>query len=626
MNKDDLFIRLKNKFYACRNAKEDWYTLAKEAYSLYHGDQWCKQDIESLKCKGRPYLTFNQVMPLINSVIGSEINNRRTIKYIPREVGDVKSNELLSSVADWFRNEANGAITDTEIFKDSLITGMGWGEITLDYANSLSGKPVIKRLDPFKMVWDADAALSNITDAKYLFYINTLPLETLKLMFPRVEEHEFWIDDKNEDALLESSDQFNEKVRDFGTVIEARYKELDKVITYFDVFSKKEVTVPIKEYKNISKKYFEEYGIELTGFEHYQEVVRRAFLGSTKILEEVDSPLAPNGHFGWVCMTGYFDNINKRYYGLVKSIKDAQLCINKFFSEAVYNMNSQGKGGLFVEKGAVDNFDEFRSTVNFVDELTILNNGGLNKIQPKPSGQISPALSSLLNFSEGQMSRVTGISQEFLGTREINQPGVLEAHRKQSSLNILAPLFDNLKMYRKMQGEIILYLIQNYLSDGRLVRILGNDKEQYVSLIKEEVSNKEYDIIIEDQPLAFNDSERNFQIITQLLPMIQQFMTPDIMLEIMRHSPLPSDLVDGLRNAYTKQQQLLEQQQKQTAAIQQQQFQKEQQESQLRVQKEDMKDALDNQKKAAEINKINAQAVKEYSLAEKHNLDSIQEY
>lgn len=618
MNKVDLYKRLVSKYQACRENTAKWRCVAKKDYALYHGNQWDEEDIEALRCAGRPYLTFNQVMPLINAVIGSEINNRRVTKFVPRTLGDVKSNEMLTSVGNWFREEANGEKVDTNVFKDSLITGMGWSEVTLDYTTKVNGRPSIKRLDPFKMVWDSYASADNLKDAKYLFYATTLPIDQLEAMFPDEDKEEFLYRDDELGQETEDDDMYSSERKDdmggLGTIIEARYKRTEPAVTYVDPYSGEEITASPKEYKEAAALYEAAAGLPLAGIRHSRTVVRRAFLGASKILGEEDEPLAPEGSFGWTCVTGFYDNTNKMYYGLVKALRDPQMCINKFFSEAVYTFNAQSKGGVMVEEDAVRDINEFAATYNMIGEVTVLRNGGLQRIGQKPVAPLNPAMAQLLNFSTGQISQVTGISQEFLGTRDVNQPGILEAHRKQSSLNILAPLFDNLKAYRKAQGEIILHLIQRYLSDGRLVRIAGEDKQQYVPLIRDNVADLEYDIIIDDEPLALNDSERNLQIITQFMPMIQPYMTPEVALQIMRYSPLPSELVDGLVRAYESGQQ---QQQASMAAQQQAQ----QQEAQLELAKKQ----LDNQMAAAKIRKMEAETAKEASLADKHSVNTIQD-
>ncbi|MEL6088669.1 hypothetical protein AAFT18_01195, partial [Bartonella schoenbuchensis] len=90
--------------------------------------------------------------------------------------------------------------------------------------------------------------------------------------------------------------------------------------------------------------------------------------------------------------------------------------------------------------------------------------------------RISQWFFQLFNEARESLTHVTGLSAEFIGTREVNQANVLENTRRQSTLNLLAGLFDNLKLYRCRQGKIILYLIQNYLSDGRLIHAFPDQR------------------------------------------------------------------------------------------------------------------------------------------------------
>ena len=76
------------------------------------------------------------------------------------------------------------------------------------------------------------------------------------------------------------------------------------------------------------------------------------------------------------------------------------------------------------------------------------------------------------------------------------------------------------------------------------IRIVGEDKRQYVPLTKEAVANKTYDIIVDDSPTSPNEKERTWQILLQMLPMVKELVTPDVALEILAVSPLPASMVE----------------------------------------------------------------------------------
>jgi hypothetical protein len=109
--------------------------------------------------------------------------------------------------------------------------------------------------------------------------------------------------------------------------------------------------------------------------------------------------------------------------------------------------------------------------------------GGNPKIMPKPGGGLTQGHVDLMQFAITSIRDCTGINLELLGQKDVNQPGILEAQRKQAGMTVLATLFDSLRRFRKYVGRICLYLIQAYLSDGRLIRITGPEGARSIPLL-----------------------------------------------------------------------------------------------------------------------------------------------
>src|SRR5690606_2834903 len=99
-----------------------WRKEAREDFNFYAGNQWSEEDLNELRAKMRPALTFNRIAPLVNAITGSEINNRREVRYIPREQGDAHANEVLSNAAEWFRDECGAEDEESDAFQDAVIS------------------------------------------------------------------------------------------------------------------------------------------------------------------------------------------------------------------------------------------------------------------------------------------------------------------------------------------------------------------------------------------------------------------------------------------------------------------------------------------------------------------------
>lgn len=535
----------------------EWRKEAREDFQFYANDQWSEEDRNFLREQNRPAMTFNRIAPLVNAVTGSEINNRREVRYIPRQMGAAEANEVLTNAGEWFRDLTDAEDEESDSFADTIIGGMGWTDTRLDFECEPDGAPKIEGLDCFKMVWGFSKK-ANLADCDRQFYVDSKPLSEAEEMFPNVPPemlHAGWAttlmqDNPNPHDQTQANfytgtqnDQVDKYNRKMVTIVEARWLEREPYFRGPDIANPGQM----REYAEQQVLLIQKNVPEFKAVRQYRKVCRRAFIGK-KVLAPVDSPAVPEGVTGWECITGYRDKIKNQFYGLVRATKDPQRWSNKYFSQTAHLLNAKAKGGVLAERGAFENDREAELSWTKADAITWVKNGALSgqsaRIQPKPESQFPAGFWTLFEETKEAINQVTGLSPEFVGTREVDQAGVLEAQRKQSSLSLLAPLFNSLRRYRKRQGRIMLYLIQNYLSDGRLVRIVGKDKAQYVPLTKPDVTNINYDIIVDDAPTAPNEKERTWGYLMQLMPLVKEQVPPQMMLELLKYSPLPASLVD----------------------------------------------------------------------------------
>lgn len=559
---DELFRTLKTWIRKDMRHVAEWRKEAREDYEFYSGNQWSDEDRAKLMAKNRPVVTFNRIAPAINAVVGSEINNRREVRYIPREQGDAKANEVLTAAGEWFRDECGAEDEESDAFEDDVICGMGWTDTRLSFEEDPDGAPVVERMDPLGMGWDCNAVKPNLLDASRLWRVRSMSYTDaaeLTGIKDRGKLNAAWIrslagsDEKphDQDEADHYTGEQNEQA-DGGyknsrcLIVEVRWFEKQAYYRGPDINNPMEV----KEYDLRQFEMIRKQMPDFPGVKQHRKVVKRAFLGS-EVLGEPDQPMVPPGMFGWECMTGYRDKVKGQFYGVVRAAKDPQRWANKFFSQVQYLLNSQSKGGIAAELGVAKNQRQFEESWAKAEEITWLNDGALSgdkpKFVPKPTAQFPTGFFTLFQESKEEINQTMGLSLEFIGTREVDQAGVLEHQRRQSSLNLLASLFNSLRRYRKRQGKTMLYLIQEHLADGRLIRIVGDDMKQYVPLTKADVANKTYDIIVDDSPTSPNEKDRTWAILMQMLPMVKDLMTPEVAMELLALSPLPASLTEKLK-------------------------------------------------------------------------------
>ncbi|WP_416193723.1 phage portal protein [Nitrobacter sp. TKz-YC01] len=556
---DGLFDRLKG--WCCEDLSKTakWRSDAREDYAFEAGDQWSEEDKGVLRDQLRPVITMNRVGSIIDSVSGSEISNRQEVQYIPRTQGDVQVNEIFTSAAKWFRDECDAEDEESDAFRDVLICGMGWTETRLDYEDNPDGDPRIDRIDPLEMVWDSAAKKKNIIDGRRVFHIRRdIPIEEARALCPNddFEDADYnatWVNDEidkkdideNDGRFYDKPDQSAEEDSQKGdkrvTLVRAQWYEREPAFRIINPDDPGQIVTVGKKQHDAIQNAARNAGIPpLKSVRITRKVFKQAYLGRV-LLEVSEAPC--KDRFSFNCMTGKRDRNKNTFYGLVRSMKDPQRWANKWLSQTLHIMNSTAKGGIVAERGVFDNDAEAEESWAKQDAITWLKKGALQegRWKEKPQAQFPVGFYQLTEMAISSIRDVTGVNVEVLGMREATQAASLEAQRKQSAMVILQPMFDSLRRYRKNQGRTLLYLIQNYLSDGRLIRIVGEEGEQYVPLTRQP-QVETYDVIVDQSPTSPDQKQAIWGMLQQILPAIGKIIPPEVYMALLKYSPLPTSV------------------------------------------------------------------------------------
>lgn len=567
---DGLFSKLKGWCREDLDNSSDWRTEAREDFGMTAGAQWSEEDKSKLREANRPIITMNRIDPIVDSVSGSEVSNRQEVQYIPREQGDVQKNEVLTSAAQWFRDECDAEDEESDAFRDTIICGMGWTETRLDYDDNPDGEPKIERVDPLEMVWDTTAKKRNLKDMRRVFHIKRdVPIDEARALCPGDPDQPFedadynatWVDQDDGKEPNHKDNTFYGKEPDQAvkaddkrvTMVRAQWWEREAYYRVQDPTNPQSIIDLSKEEYDDLRVKMQKLGMPVKAVQSHRKVYKQAYLGAT-LLEIGDAPCKE--HFSFNCITGKRDRNTNTWYGIVRGMKDPQRWSNKWLSQLLHILNTSAKGGIIAERGAFEDDKQAEMSWAKNDTITWAKANALasNKIEPKPQAQAPAGFFQLTDFAIDAIRQTSGVNVETLGMREATQAASLEYQRRQSAMTILQPLFDSLRRYRKMQGRQLLYLIQNYLSDGRLIRIVGDQGARYVPLIHQEGS-AEYDVIVDDAPSSPNQKEAVWAMLTQLLPVFGKVLPPQTVISLLKYSPLPTAAQDDITKSLEQSQQ-----------------------------------------------------------------------
>ena len=557
----------KDCYRRSRDHTATWRDEAKEDYAFVAGDQWSDADRAVLEEDMRPIVTFDRCGPIIGSIRGYEINNRQEVRFIPRQLGDAPVNDLYTGAAKWLRDECDAEDEESDAFGDLLVCGMGWTETRMAYDADPEGKALIDRFDPLEAIWDPGSTKRNLSDARWVGRVRKMPREDVLALADRpgivitgdgapwsaAEDTSDNPHDATEARLYQNDQGGNgASTKAELVVLHLQWLKRETVYRVLDPQTQQIVSMPADRYEAL-KQQAEQYGAKLRAAKTAQRRVCQAFICGDTVLSSGPGP--DPERFTLRCMTGYRDRNRGVWFGLLRALKDPQRWANKFLSQTMHIINSGAKGGIIAEAGAFEDQQQAEQSWADQSKITWAKDGAIqhSRLMPKPVNPLPAGVQHLMEFSVISMRDVSGVNVETLGMADREQPGVLEAHRKQSAMTILAPLFDSLRRYRKEQGRVLLTFIREYLSDGRLIRIEGDEAAQYVPLLRQE-GTAEYDVIVDDAPSSPNLKEQVFGTLAQMMPMLLKGGIP-IPPEIVEYAPLPASLAASWKKMLTTAQQ-----------------------------------------------------------------------
>ena len=591
MTDEKFLLEVNDRLKKAREHLSEWRQEAKEDYDFVAGEQWAEEDKLTLREQLRPLITFNRISPVIDSIVGHQVQNRHETKFVPREIGDVGVNEVLTSAAKWIRDGSGSEDEETDAFMDSVICGYGWMETRMDYDDDPEGMIVESRVDPFEMYYDPAARKRNLSDMRYLFRVKEVSRYEFEDMFPDFNLDELGsgddIIDNLEDGEVDTVDPGdNYRFPDTATPKDGKYKVIEyqwcEKKPYYKVADQNELTEMDDEKYGIYEERMQLLNAEPKSVKMYKKVYKRAYICRGTVIEQGDAPYEEG--FNYKAITGKRHRNKGVFYGIVRAMKDPQRWANKWLSQTLHIINTNSKGGLFAEADAFVNQRQAEEDYSSPDAITILRPGGLNKIREKPPVNFPSGMDHLMQFAVGSIRDVSGVNLEMLGATNRQQSGLLEQTRQAAGITILATVFDSLRRYYKENGKMLLWFIREYLSDGRLVRIVGQDGgQQFVPLVKQEDTVK-FDVVVDESPTSRNQKQAVWELIIQMMPILSTQNVPaSVWAELLKYSPLPQSVSQKIGQEISQPQGPSPEEQKLKADMQRQQAQQQVKEQELQI-------------------------------------------
>jgi hypothetical protein len=555
LDDEQILERIKKHYSEAEGYSGDWRREARDLYALVAGDQWDEEDRLRMIEQRRPVVTFNIAGKYIDAVSGLQVTNRQEVKYLGREPTDSGFGEYLTGIAEWARDQADAEDEESEAFMDVLIAGVGAIEMDIEMDDDPDGEIAIERRDPLEMYWDPRARKRNLRDRRWQMRVKQATEE---------EIIERWGEDAwdgitgslgvepeiMDNEIHHASEAWKYEHEPFGpqtqrTVPMVQYEEYESVaaVQVKTKFGTRKFTRP--QWQKMQQ-VLDQNGVQYSARNTREKQYVRIFAAGNNILEADLSPYQDG--FTINLLTGKRDRNKNMWYGVGRAIRDPQLWANKLFSTILHAMASGAKGGLLAEEDAFEDPSRAEDQWASPDSITWMQPGALQagKVQEKKPASYPAGLDRLMEFAVNALPETSGLNLEIMGMANRQQPGIVEAQRKQSAMTVIAWAFDSMRRYYKDHGRQLAYYVREYIADGRLARINTKDGKKYIPILRDKLSIK-FDVVVDEAPTSINVKERVWLMLEGLLPHLLKMGMP-VPAEVLDYSPLPEDL----QNAWKK--------------------------------------------------------------------------
>lgn len=540
-----------------------WIEQATECMNFTAGRQWTAEEEMDFESSNRAPAVLNWIQRIVNAIAGQQVANRQEPRYIGREEADFKKSDVATAIARWVRELADEEDEDSQVFRDMIVTGMGWSVRRMEYDVDPAGMICKERIDPRRMRWDATSRRKNTADKRWV---------QCDYWFSKEEIEEQWGEEKANEITVAPSNVQQDKTEPHDAENDWRYiknqTHLDqrngdyRVVHHIEWCRHPEYQVEVEgqitsmdgDAFERAKERAEELGEEVP--RHARRLKRVYYevwtVGETVLqrgLAEIQTD------FSYQCATGLRDDERGLWYGIVLPLLDPQRLSNKLFIATMHSIATGAKGGLIVERDAVENIRKFEESWAKSDAVTYVKPGAISagKIQPKQPPLLPPEMGKLMEFMVQSIPQIAGANPEMLGQgTEAGQPGIVESMRTKAGLIVLAPWFDAMRLYTKRDGRVLAEFIAKFISDGRKARIVGDEGMMDV-VLDGSMDWLHYDVIVDESTQSRDVKDRTFMALMQLAPaMMQMGMPPPP--DALQYAPLPQSLVQKWQAAIAEQQ------------------------------------------------------------------------
>ena len=482
---------LSNNYGAIKKKIDSDYTANQSIWQIYWTEATIDTRLEAgdtslmaelnttLPNNNRGSWYFNRVRPLCNMVSGHQRRNRKSTIVVPLENGDQETADQWSKILLGIYKREGVYETISEAFhQGACIAGMNLLHVYMDYQNDpVSGDLKVDNCSYNSFFIDPYFRKPDLSDCSFVWRRSYLSHSQAAALMP----------DKYEEIMALPGNptgtgrdgRFQYMPESFGQTQQNRlaydeyyYRDYRKQKLLVDKVTGE--TFEVTNQTDLDIKTFLSHYPEVTIIEQDIPTVRMAIMIQDQVF--YDGPNNLNiDVYPFVPVLGYYNPMMPYYYsriqGICRSLRDPQILFNRRVilsadaAESVVN-----SGWIFKENAVVDVKHLFQTGQGRI--IPLKEESQMSDIQQISPPSIPQYFFQLQDTFSKEMNLVSGINEELMGSAIDDKAGILSALRQGAGLTTLQPLFDRLDYSQNLLGNIVMKVVQNNYTPGKIKNIL----------------------------------------------------------------------------------------------------------------------------------------------------------
>lgn len=456
--------------------------------------QWYQADLDQRFCMGdqdiwglifpgvatyrRKIFNFNIINPIIQAISGHQRQSRKSSICIPIHPNAQKTADQLTKCLYHVHNQSGAYQIYSDAFEQGALTqGIGFISIYQDLKNDpISGDINLRYIDFKSVLIDPFFRKHDMSDCRFFWTRQFFDKEEAAHLYPQFED----------DIMSLSSGTFrDDKFFYMPEVYQIQTPSVVGFDEYWYLATRKcqyIVDIDTEECQEFDgdeedlRIIMHTFKKRLKVIKKTKPTVRRAIIVNDRVLVDEANPYGLD-KYPFVPTLGYFTPDSPYYAykfrGIVRDMRDSQYLLNRRKVSDLDILESQQQG-LKIKKGALVTPQDGLNTGNG-RVLTIDERFQMSDVEPMQIIPPSPVMLQMEEMLLNMAHRIAGVDPNAMGIDVDDKAGIITMMRQAATARNLQRLFDQFDETQRLCGDIILEIIQNKWTYGKVRQVIGEE-------------------------------------------------------------------------------------------------------------------------------------------------------